>query len=207
MAKIDLKKDLKQLYNPTLGDVTLIDVPQMNFVMIEGQGAPESPQFQKAIEALYTVAYTIKFDTKKADGTDFVVMPLEGLWWSDDPATFDPEKGDRNKWHWTLLIMQPAFITREIFEKARESSKKKRDNSDIDKVKFEKFIEGSSAQIMYIGPFKEEGPTVKRIHKKIAEAGGKPVKKHHEIYLSDFRKVDPAKMKTVIRQPYSLTSA
>ncbi len=204
MAKIDLKKELKALYNPTAKDITFVDVPKMNFILIDGQGAPESKQFSQSIEALYPIAYTIKFDKKKADGTDYGVMPLEGLWWAEDMSDFDPEKGNRNKWQWTLMIMQPDFVTKGDFDRAKEASKKKKGNPTIDKVRFESFIEGKSAQILHIGLFSAEGPNIQRIHHKIKEIGGNLSGKHHEIYLSDFRRVDPTKMKTVIRQPYSL---
>ena len=204
MAKIDLKKELKSLYNPTAKDVTVIDIPKMNFILIDGQGAPESKQFQQSIEALYPIAYTIKFDKKKTDGTDYGVMPLEGLWWAEDMSVFNSEKSDRNKWLWTLMIMQPDFITKGDFDKAKEASKKKKDNPAISNVRFESFSEGKSAQIMHIGPFSTEGPNVQGIHNRIKEIGGNLSGKHHEIYLSDFRRADPAKMKTVLRQPYSL---
>lgn len=201
MPKIDLKKELKALYNPTSKEITAVEVPEMNFIMIDGQGAPESPQFQQSIEALYPVAYAIKFARKKSDGTDFGVMPLEGLWWAEDMTVFDPDKGDRTQWLWTLMIMQPDFITREDFEQAKEATKKKKIVA-IDAVQFARFKEGSAFQIMHIGPFSTEGPNIQRIHKKIAESGGNLTGKHHEIYLSDFRKADPAKLKTVLRQAY-----
>jgi hypothetical protein len=204
MIKIDLKKELRELYNPTAKDVTVVDVPKANFILIDGQGSPESTQFQQSIEALYTIAYTIKFDRKKKDMIDYGVMALEGLWWAEDMAIFNPDKSDRNKWQWTLMIMQPDFINRDIFDYAKDTSQKKKDNPVITKVRFESFNEGKSAQIMHIGPFSEEGTNIRRIHKKIAEIGGKLSGKHHEIYLSDFRRVDPVKMKTVLRQPYNL---
>lgn len=204
MVKIDLKKELKALYNPTAKDVTLIDIPKMHFIMIDGQGAPESKQFQQAIEALYPVAYTIKFDKKK-DGDDFTVMALEGLWWAEDMAVFMPETADRNKWQWTLMIMQPDFVTKSDFDKAKEAAKKKKPDTAIDKVRFESFFEGKSAQIMHIGSYSEEGANIQRLHQKIKEIGGKLTGKHHEIYLSDFRKTEPAKLKTVVRQPYKLS--
>ena len=128
MGKIDLKKEFKAFYNPTAKEVTLIDVPKMNFIMIDGQGAPESPQFAQSIEALYPIAYGIKFDKKKTDGTDYGVMPLEGLFWADDMAVFMPETADRSKWQWTLMIMQPDFITAGDFNKAKEDAGKKKDN-------------------------------------------------------------------------------
>ncbi len=131
-------------------------------------------------------------------------MGLEGLWWAEDLTVFIPEKADRNKWQWTVMIMQPSFITISDFNKAKEAAKKKKDNPFLDKVRFKSFTEGKSAQIMHIGLYSEEGANIKKLHLKIAEIGGKLSGKHHEIYLSDPRRVDPAKMKTVLRQPYSL---
>jgi hypothetical protein len=203
MGKIDLKKELKAFYNPPAKEVTLIDVPKMNFIMIDGQGAPESPQFAQSIEALYPIAYTIKFDKKKTDGIDYGVMALEGLFWADDMKVFMPETADRNRWQWTLMIMQPEFITRKDFENAVVVAKKKKDNPSIDKVRFKSFTEGKSAQIMHIGPYSAEGPNIQRVHHTIKEIGGKLSGKHHEIYLSDPRRAAPDKMKTVVRQPYS----
>ena len=204
MGKIDLKKELKAFYNPTAKDVTLIDVPRMNFIMIDGQGAPESPQFAQSIAALYPIAYGIKFDKKRTDGIDYGVMPLEGLFWAEDMAVFMPETADRNQWQWTLMIMQPDIVTRKDFENAVAVAKKKKDNPLIDKVRFENFTEGKAAQIMHIGPYSAEGPNIQKLHHKIAEIGGKLAGKHHEIYLSDPRRAAPDKMKTVVRQPYSL---
>jgi hypothetical protein len=204
MEKIDLKKKLKALYNPTTRNVTLIDIPKMNFIMIDGQGAPESAQFTQAMLALYPIAYTIKFDKKKTGGPDFTVMALEGLWWAEDMKVFMPETSDRNKWQWTVMMMQPDFITRRDFENAVKAAKKKKDNPALDNVRFESFTEGKSVQIMHIGPYSAEGPNIQKIHQKIAEIGGKLSGKHHEIYLSDPRRVTPDKMKTVLRQPYSL---
>jgi hypothetical protein len=204
MAKIDLKKELKSLYVPSAKEVTLIDVPEMNFIMVDGQGAPESEQYQQSIEALYPIAYTIKFARKKADGTDFTVMALEGLWWAEDFNEFDPETGDRNRWQWTMMMMQPDFITPAEFQSAREAAAKKKSNPLIAKVRFESFKEGKSVQIMHIGPFAAEGPNIQRIHQKIQEIGGKLYGKHHEIYMSDPRRGDPAKIKTVLRQPYRM---
>ena len=204
MEKIDLKKEFKAFYNPPTKEVTLIDVPKMNFIMIDGQGAPESPQFAQSIQALYPIAYTIKFDKKKAGGTDYGVMPMEGLFWADDMKVFMPETADRNKWQWTLMIMQPDFITRKDFENAVAAAGKKKDNPLIDKVRFESYTEGESTQIMHIGPYSAEGPNIQKLHQKIAGIGGKLTGRHHEIYLSDPRRAAPDKIKTVVRQPYSL---
>jgi len=204
MEKIELKKELKAFYNPTVKEVTLIDIPKMNYIMIDGHGASESEQFQQAMQAMYPIAYTIKFDKKKAGGPDFTVMALEGLWWAEDMKVFMPETSDRNKWQWTVMMMQPDFVTRKDFENAVAAAKKKKDNPAIGKARFESFIEGKSAQIMHIGPYSAEGVNIQKLHKKIAEIGGKLSGKHHEIYLSDPRRGDPLKMKTVLRQPYSL---
>ena len=204
MGKIDLKKEFKAFYNPTAKEVTLIDIPKKNFIMIDGQGAPESPQFAQSIEALYPIAYGIKFDKKKTDGTDYGVMPLEGLFWADDMAVFMPETADRSKWQWTLMIMQPDFITAADFNKVKEGAGKKKDNTFIKKVRFESYTEGKSVQIMHIGPYAAEGSNIQKLHHKIKEIGGKLTGRHHEMYLSDPRRAAPDKMKTVVRQPYSL---
>jgi hypothetical protein len=202
MPAIDLKKDLKEFYNPSAKAVSLVDVPAMNFVMMDGRGAPGSPQFQQAVEALYSVSYTIKFAKKKREGVEYPVMALEGLWWAEDMAAFDPNTGDRDSWKWTLLMMQPEFISKVDFESGREAASQKKPNLLTKVVRLESFREGPSAQIMHIGPFAQEGPNVQKLHQKISELGGRLSGKHHEIYLSDFRKVDPSKMKTVLRQPY-----
>ena len=204
MGKIDLKKKLKALYNPTAKEVTLIDIPKMNFIMIDGQGAPESNQFMEAMQAMYPVAYTIKFEKKKTGGPDFTVMALEALWWAEDMKVFMTETADRNKWQWTVMMMQPDFITRRDFDNAIAAAKKKKGNPALNHVRFESFTEGKCVQIMHIGPYSAEGPNIQRIHNKIKEIVGKLSGKHHEIYLSDPRRVAPQKMKTVIRQPYSM---
>jgi hypothetical protein len=131
-------------------------------------------------------------------------MPLEGLFWADDMKVFMPETADRNKWQWTLMIMQPDFITRKDFENSVAAARKKKGNPFIDKVRFESFSEGKAAQIMHIGPYSAEGPNIQKLHHKITEIGGKLTGRHHEIYLSDPRRAAPDKMKTVVRQPYSL---
>jgi hypothetical protein len=130
---------------------------------------------------------------------DYGVMPLEGLWWADDMAAF--ATGDKSKWKWTLMVMQPEFITMEMVEAAIAEVKKKKDPVALQKVRFESMTEGEAAQIMHIGPFSEEGPNIGRIHNYIKSRGYKLAGKHHEIYLSDIRKAAPDKWKTVIRLP------
>jgi hypothetical protein len=201
MKKVDLKKQLKSLYNPPAKDVSEIVVPAMNFIMIDGKGDPnKAPQFQAAIEALYPVSYAIKFDFKKNRGVDYPVMALEGLWWADNMDDFTT--GDRDNWLWTLMIMQPDFVTEEIYKQNLQAVKKKKNLPALEKLRFEKFDEGRSAQIMHIGPFSTEGANIAKIHEFIKSRSGKMIGKHHEIYLSDFRRVAPDKMKTVLRQPF-----
>jgi hypothetical protein len=203
MAKIDLKKEFKALYNPSPKEVTLVDVPTANFLMIDGQGDPNIPKdFQDAIEALYGVSYTLKFALKKnpkyAD-SDYVVLPLEGLWWTEQRGGFDMER--RDLWKWTAMIMQPPHASETIVKQAMETAAKKKELPALSKMRFETFHEGKAAQIMHIGPFSTEGPNVAKIHEFITKSGYKLRGKHHEIYLSDFRKTAPEKLKTVIRQP------
>ena len=203
MKKIDYKKEFKHLYFPPAKEVVEVDVPRMNFIMLDGTGDPNTSQeFQEAMEALYGISFTAKFMIKK-DGeaeADYVVPPLEGLWWAEDMAQFSVEKKD--EWLWTVMIMQPEYVTRSIYKKACEQLKEKKDPPALSKVRFEGYKEGLSAQIMHIGPFSEEGPTVARVHDYIEEKGYEINGKHHEIYLSDFRRTKPERLKTVIRQPF-----
>lgn len=199
MKKIDLKKELKHLYQPSAKEVARVDVPAMNFLMIDGAGDPNtSPSYQEAVEALFSVAYAIKFKVKKTLAIDYGVLPLEGLWWADDMAKFSVD--DKSGWKWTMMIMQPEFVSAALVRDTISEVKKKKDLPALGKLRFEPFSEGKAAQILHIGPFTAEGPTVARVHAFIA-VNGKLSGKHHEIYLSDIRKADPAKWKTVIRQP------
>jgi hypothetical protein len=201
VTKVDLKKELKQLYGPSAKEVSVVDVPPINFAMIDGQGDPNtSPEYAEALEALYAVSYAIKFKVKRSEGIDYGVMPLEGLWWTDDMREFSVE--DKGAWKWTAMILQPEeYVTEELFEEAKGEVEKKKDLPAIPRMRFETIREGLSAQIMHLGPISEEGPTIKRIHSSIEKLGGEPRGKHHEIYLSDFRRTNPEKLRTVIRQP------
>lgn len=203
MKKVDFKKELKHLYRPSAKKVEAVDVPEMNFLMIDGKGDPNTSQeFKDAVEVLYGLSYTLKFMIKKGElAIDYGVMPLEGLWWADDMSKFSTD--DKSSWKWTLMIMQPEYITESLCGKACEQVKKKKDPAALQKVRFESCSEGKSAQIMHIGPFSEEGPTVKKVHEYIEENSFKFSGKHHEIYLSDIRRADPVKWKTVIRQPFT----
>jgi hypothetical protein len=203
VEKIDYKKQLKHLYKPSARKVEVVDVPQMNFLMVDGEGDPNTSQlFSDAIEALYQVSYTLKFMVKKGEmGIDYGVLPLEALWWSDDMSAFST--GNKDAWKWTLMIMQPEFITQEMIKEAMAEVKRKKNPASLSLLRFETFKEGKAAQIMHIGPFSEEGPTIEKVHLFIEGSGSQKIGKHHEIYLSDIRRAAPEKWKTVVRQPMS----
>lgn len=203
MEKIDYTKQLKPLYGPSARKVEIVDVPQMNFLMVDGEGDPNtSKSFSDAIEALYPLAYTLKFMVKKGKmGIDYGVLPLEALWWADDMSAFST--GKKDAWKWTVMIMQPEFITREMVEEAMAEVARKKKPVALPLVRFESFQEGKAAQILHIGPFSEEGPTIEKVHAFIEDNCGRRVGKHHEIYLSDLRRTAPEKWKTIVRQPMS----
>lgn len=186
MTKVDLKKELKHLYSASAKEVTVVEVPTMNFLMVDGAGDPNTAaEFKEAVEALYSLSYTLKFMLKRAaEGIDYGVLPLEGLFRADDMSAFC--QGKKEQWKWTLMIAQPPFVTLELVNQALEQVMRKKELAGLSRVRFESFDEGLSAQIMHIGPYAEEGPTIG---------------KHHEIYLSDPNRSKPEKLKTIIRQP------
>ncbi len=201
MSKIDFKKELKHLYQPSAKEFVVVDVPPMNFLMIDGHGDPNTAQeYQDAVEALYAVSYRLKFMSKKELGKDYVVPPLEGLWWAEDMETFTTAR-DKGAWDWTMMIMQPEWITQEMVEEAVKQVEKK-GLPALSKLRLETYHEGLTVQILHIGSYDDEGPTIARLHSEfIPENGYQEAGKHHEIYLSDPRKVAPEKLKTVLRQP------
>ena len=204
MDKIDYKKLFKGFYGAKIGKPVVVKVPKMNFIMIDGKGDPNTSQeYIDAIQTLYPVAYTIKFTCKNKYGKDFSVMPLEGLWWTENIKDFDPT--DKSNWLWTSMIMQPEAVTEDIFNEAVMKVKEKKAPKSLDKLRFASYEEGRAAQVMYLGPYANEGPTILELHKFIKDQGGalnENNKHHHEIYLGDPRRTDPAKLKTIIRQPF-----
>ncbi len=200
MKKIDFKLELKKLYQASAKDVAPIDVPAMDFLMVDGQGDPNTSQdYADAIEALFSVAYALKFTIKKgALAMDYAVMPLECMWWAEDMDNF--AAGEKSVWKWTAMIMQPPFITSAAVYGAIAEVQKKKPLAALSRVHLNKFSEGKCAQILHIGPFSQEGATIEKVHQFIrtkTELRGK----YHEIYLSDVRKSAPEKWKTIIRQP------
>lgn len=200
MSKIDLKREMKHLYQPSANEVVQVEVPPLNYLMVDGEGDPNtSAEYKDAVEALFSVSYTIKFMIKKGpQAIDYSVMPLEGLWWSEDMTAF--VANDRAKWKWTMMILQPSFVESEVVNTAITEVRRKKKLPDGDRLRLEQFSEGICAQILHIGPFSEEGPTIDRLHEYIDSKSARRGK-HHEIYLSDIRRTDPQKWKTIIRHP------
>lgn len=199
--KRDIKKELRELYAPSSGTVRRVHVPTLRFLKVDGQGDPDTASaYQEAVEALFALSYALKFRAKKPPlDINYGVMPLEGLWWAEDMSAFSA--GERADWQWTMMIMQPDFIDGEFIEETRAAVAAKKNLPGLDRIRLESLTEGLSAQTLHVGPFSTEGPTIERVHRFIEESGRKPVGKHHEIYLSDIRRADPSKWKTVIRQP------
>jgi hypothetical protein len=204
MITLDLRKQYKHLYQPSARKFSIIEVPSLPFLMIDGTGNPNTSQdYRDALEALYGLSYTLKFGVKLGKygkkKVDYPVMALEGLWWMDDMREFSPDRKD--EWKWTALIMQPDIITPELVELARADLIEKKHPAAASKIRHEAYHEGLSAQIMYYGPYADEGPTIQRLHDFIRESGHQLRGKHHEIYLGDPRRTAPERLKTVIRQP------
>lgn len=201
MSKVDYKKELKQLYAASAKQPAFVEVPPLNYLRIDGTGDPNtSSAYQEAVQALFSLAYTIKFAVKKSPAAlDYGVPPLEGLWWVDDMRQFSVER--KHEWKWTLMIMQPAIVTLSLVETCRTELAQKKALASLPNVEFATFKEGKAAQILHIGPFTEEGPTIEKLHAFIDAQGLKLTGKHHEIYLSDIRRAAPEKWKTIIRQP------
>jgi hypothetical protein len=201
MDKLDLRKEHKVLYNAK-AKPSVVEVPDLNYIMIDGMGDPNtSEEFMEAMEALYGASYTLKFSFKKEKEMDWTVMGLEGLWWADDMGDFIAL--NKGKWKWTMMIMQPGFVMEKDLLDAKKRLEEKKGNPAIAKLRMERYNEGLSAQIMHIGPFSTEGPTIRTLHGFIVSQGGSLSGKHHEIYLSDPRKVPEDRWRTIIRQPFS----
>ena len=199
--KVDFKKELKHLYNPSSKEAVIVDVPEMNFLMVDGAGNPNTAQaYKDAVEALYAMSYAIKFMVKRGEAAvDYGVMPLEGLWWANDMTQFNVENKDI--WKWTAMIMQPKYVTKDLFTKAIEQVRERKSLPALPEMRFESLREGLVAQIMHLGPYSDEGPSIEKLHNFIGKQEHELRGKHHEIYLTDPQKSAPEQMKTVIRQP------
>jgi hypothetical protein len=202
VQKVDLRKELKLLHSPSAKEPEIIRVPKFKFLMIDGEGPPETKNFQDAIQALYNAAYTIKFMWKFDKQIDFPVMALEGLWWLKQGEPF--QMGRREDWCWTLMILQPRFITTSALSKAMNKIKSKKEVPALEKIRLEDFKEGLSVQMLHIGPYASEPETMEKIKLYTSERNLTACGKHHEIYMSDPRRVKPEKMKTILRHAVSV---
>lgn len=200
-GKTDLKNEL-DAYRATLGELRLVDVPDLQYLMIDGHGDPNtSPMFSHAVEALYPVAYKLKFASKRELGRDYVVMPLEGLWWADDMDAFTAAR-DKSRWQWTLMIMVPDGVGRDLLATAVRQTGAKNRPARLDEVRLEPLCEGRCVQTLHVGSYDDETELLTRMHREFIPAHGLQLTgKHHEIYLSDARRVAPDKRRTILRQP------
>ena len=201
MDKIDFKRELKQFYAPKNQQWEIVDVPAMQYLMIDGEGDPNnSPTYVHAVEALFALSYTIKFASKRTLGKDYAVMPLEGLWYADDMNVFITR--DKSSFKWTMMIMQPDWITQTMVDEAKVMVREKKGMTNLDKVSLKELAEGKSAQLLHIGSYDDESPKLAQLHDVyMPENGLKFNGNHHEIYIGDPRKTSPEKLKTILRQP------
>ncbi|MFC5299608.1 MAG: GyrI-like domain-containing protein [Brachybacterium tyrofermentans] len=186
--KLDVKKDL-ETYRARRGTFRTLEVPSMHFLMIDGQGDPNtSPAYEAALGELYPLAYALKFRSRRTLGRDYVVPPLEGLWWADDMEAFTALR-DKSRWHWRLMLMTPPWITAEQVETAGA-------------VRWEQFAEGLCVQTLHVGPYDAEGPVLEQMHHEVIPARDLEMTgRHHEIYLGDPRRAAPERLRTILRQP------
>ncbi|MFI5486214.1 GyrI-like domain-containing protein [Micromonospora echinaurantiaca] len=200
--KIDFKRQIHS-YRASRGRFEVVDVPDLRYLMIDGHGDPNTAAFTDAAEALYPVAYKLKFASKRILGRDYVVMPLEALWWADDMATFTASR-DKSRWDWTLMIMVPDWIDQDMFADAVEQVGAGDRPRRLDDVRLGPLSEGRCVQTLHVGSYDDEAPVLARMHHEFIPGNGlRMVGKHHEIYLSDFRRTAPEKLRTILRQPVS----
>lgn len=205
MEKIDLRKQYKYLYNPSSKKVEMVDVPPLQFVMVDGiipagEGPGDSPDFGQALSALYSISYTLKFMFKKRaeNPIDYPVMALEGLWTT---ASGEFVFGRREAWLYTAMIMQPDIITPDVFAEGLERARQRKPEPGLDRLRLEQFHEGPSIQVMHIGPYATEPETIARMDAYAADQGLRLHGRHHEIYLGDPRRAASEKLKTILRHP------
>lgn len=201
-AKVDLKKTLDS-YRARRGEFRVLEVPPLPYLMVDGHGDPNTAQeYADALAALYPVAYKLKFASKNA-GRDYVVPPLEALWWAEDMDAFTRAR-DKSQWDWTAMIMTPEWITEQMFDEAVSQVGAKDRPASLDNVRLETLSEGTCVQTLHIGPYDDEGPVLEELHERFIPGNGlRMTGRHHEIYLGDPRRVEPAKLRTILRQPVS----
>lgn len=198
-VKIDLKKTVPS-FAARHGRFDIVDVPPMRYLAADAEGAPDGASFAGALGALFPLAYALKFASKRDKDRDYVVPPLEAQWWADDPTVFTTSY-DKSAWHSTALMLLPEWITDEDVHAAREVVASKVPAEDLARVRVQVIEEGRCAQTLHVGPFSEEGPVIQELHATLEGSGLALAGKHHEIYLSDFRRTAPEKLRTILRQP------
>jgi hypothetical protein len=205
--KVDFKKTLDG-YQAVHGQFRVIDMPEMRYLMIDGHGDPNtSPAYTQALQALYPVAYTLKFASRRELGRDYVVPPLEGLWWADDMEAFAAAR-DKSQWDWTMMLMIPEWIDEAMFHVAVDVVRAKGATERLDDVRIEILVEGLCVQTLHLGSYDDEADVLEEMHREFIPDQGLHLRgKHHEIYLSDPRKVTPDRLRTILRQPVNGTSA
>lgn len=199
--KTDLKKEIAA-YRARRGAFEVVDVPPLRYLAIDGHGDPNTSQtYRDAVSAIYPVAYKLKFLSKRELDRDYVVMPLEAQWWSDDMAAFTTDR-DKSRWSWTLLNLVPEWLTAEHVDRARAAATESSEGAPVGDVRLEQLAEGRCVQTLHVGPFDDEGPVLDAMHTEFIPAQGlRMTGKHHEIYLSDIRRAAPANLRTIVRQP------
>ena len=200
-TKVDFKRTLDS-YKAKAGEFRLVELPTLQYLMVDGQGDPNtSPAYQQALQTLYPVAYKLNFASKRELGRDYVVPPLEGLWWADDMAAFTSRR-NKHEWRWTMMLLVPEWLGADMVEAAREQAGAKNPPARLDDVRLQELTESLCVQTLHVGSFDDEGPVLERMHSEFLPVNGMQLTgKHHEVYLSDFRKVVAQKLRTILRQP------
>jgi len=201
MTKVDLKRSIAT-YSAPRGSFEIVDVPPLRYLMVDGHGDPNTAEdYTAAVVAVFSVAYRLKFLNKAELGRDYVVMPLEGLWWSDDMATFTTDR-DKTRWSWTMMSLVPDWIDAAHVDRARQEAAAKGRSPALDRLRFEDLVEGECAQTLHVGSYDAEAPLLDEMHHRfIPDAGMRMRGRHHEIYLTDPRRTAPDRLRTILRQP------
>jgi len=200
-VKVDLKKTLDG-YRARVGEFRFVDLPPARYLMIDGSGDPNtSVAYADALAALYPVAYALKFASKRELDRDYVVPPLEALWWADDMASFTTAR-DKSAWHWTTMILVPEWVPDEFFGSAVSVASTKQPGPALPLLRLGALAEGACVQTLHVGSYDDEGPVLEEMHSSVIPSHGlERTGKHNEIYLSDARRVPPARLRTILRQP------
>ena len=195
--KTDFKKSI-DAYRARRGVFRIVDVPPLQYLAVDGEGDPNTaPAFSAAISALYPVGYALKFASKRLLDRDYVVMPLEALWWAEDMDTFTTAR-DKSQWKWTLLNLVPEWISDDLVDRARRAAP---DAPLLERLRIETLDEGTSVQTLHVGTYDDEAPLLEQMHGEFIPERLRLTGRHHEIYFSDPRRTDPSKLKTLLRQP------